>query len=44
MGSPTQDADGHPIPMFVPGTSRIQNWRATRGLHDWLSGTYVVKE
>lgn len=30
-GTPVLDADGSLIPLFVPGVSRIQNWRATRG-------------
>ena len=30
-GTPVLDAQGNLIPMFVPGISRIQNWRATRG-------------
>ncbi len=30
-GVPAQDADGHPIPMFVPGTTRVQRWIPHRG-------------
>jgi hypothetical protein len=30
-GTPMQDADGHPIPMFVPGTTRVQRWIPHRG-------------
>jgi hypothetical protein len=30
-GVPVQDADGHPIPMFVPGTTRVQRWIPHRG-------------
>ena len=30
-GVPLQDADGHPIPMFVPGTTRVQRWIPHRG-------------
>jgi hypothetical protein len=30
-GTPVLDGQGRLIPQFVPGTSRIQNWRATRG-------------
>src|SRR5688572_14587789 len=30
-GAPMQDADGHPIPMFVPGTTRVQRWIPHRG-------------
>ncbi|MBA3886241.1 MAG: TonB-dependent receptor [Acidobacteria bacterium] len=30
-GSPVLDANNKPIPVFVPGQSRIQNWIATRG-------------
>ena len=30
-GVPMQDADGHPIPMFVPGTTRVQRWIPHRG-------------
>jgi hypothetical protein len=30
-GAPLLDADGHPIPTFVPGTSRVQRWIPHRG-------------
>lgn len=30
-GSPVFDDQGRLIPTFVPGVSRVQNWRATRG-------------
>jgi hypothetical protein len=30
-GAPVLDADGHPVPMFVPGTSRVQRWIPHRG-------------
>jgi hypothetical protein len=30
-GVPELDADGHPIPMFVPGFSRVQRWIPHRG-------------
>jgi hypothetical protein len=30
-GVPVQDDDGHPIPMFVPGTTRVQRWIPHRG-------------
>jgi hypothetical protein len=30
-GAPVLDADGYLIPLFVPGTSRIQRWIAHRG-------------
>ena len=30
-GVPMQDADGHPVPMFVPGTTRVQRWIPHRG-------------
>jgi outer membrane receptor protein involved in Fe transport len=30
-GAPVQDADGHPIPLFVPGTTRVQRWIPHRG-------------
>lgn len=30
-GAPVLDQGGNLIPVFVPGVSRIQNWRATRG-------------
>ena len=47
-GRPALDAQGRVIPLFVPGTSRVDNWLATRGarinintssfyLHDRLS-------
>lgn len=30
-GVPVQDADGHPIPMFVPNFTRVQRWIPHRG-------------
>ena len=30
-GKPVVDAEGVPIPTFVPGVSRVENWLATRG-------------
>lgn len=30
-GVPVQDADGHPVAMFVPGVTRIQRWTPHRG-------------
>lgn len=30
-GAPVQDAQGHPIPLWVPGESGSQNWIASRG-------------
>jgi hypothetical protein len=30
-GRPVLDADGHPMPLFVPGTSRLQRWIPHRG-------------
>jgi hypothetical protein len=30
-GVPVLDADGHPIPMFVPNVSRVQRWIPHRG-------------
>ena len=30
-GAPVLDADGHPIAMFVPNTSRVQRWIPYRG-------------
>ena len=30
-GVPVQDADGHPIPQFVPNVTRIQRWIPYRG-------------
>lgn len=30
-GAPVLDANQKPIPVFVPGSSRIENWLATRG-------------
>jgi hypothetical protein len=30
-GAPALDADGHPIPVFVPGTSRVERWIPHRG-------------
>jgi hypothetical protein len=30
-GVPVLDADGHPIPTFVPGVSRVQRWIPHRG-------------
>jgi hypothetical protein len=30
-GKPVVDAQGVPIPVFVPGTSRVQNWMPTKG-------------
>ena len=30
-GAPILDSDGHPVPLFVPGTSRVQRWIPHRG-------------
>ena len=30
-GAPVLDGDGHPIPQFIPGTSRVQRWIPLRG-------------
>ena len=30
-GAPILDGDGHPIPLFVPGFSRVQRWIPHRG-------------
>jgi hypothetical protein len=30
-GVPMQDAEGHPIPLFVPGVTRVQRWIPHRG-------------
>src|SRR5918992_747260 len=30
-GVPSVDSDGHPIPQFVPGTTRVQRWIPHRG-------------
>jgi hypothetical protein len=30
-GVPVQDADGHPIPQFVPNVTRVQRWIPQRG-------------
>ncbi len=30
-GVPVLDGDGHPVPMFVPGVSRVQRWVPYRG-------------
>jgi outer membrane receptor protein involved in Fe transport len=30
-GVPVQDADGHPIPLFVPNSTRVQRWIPHRG-------------
>ncbi|PYR69608.1 MAG: hypothetical protein DMF88_05530 [Acidobacteria bacterium] len=30
-GKPAVDADGVPVPVFIPGTSRVQNWIPTKG-------------
>ena len=30
-GVPVLDADGHPVPMFVPGVTRVQRWIPHRG-------------
>lgn len=30
-GVPVQDADGHPIPLFAPGATRVQRWIPHRG-------------
>ncbi len=38
-GAPVLDADGHPIPQFVPGTSRVQRWIPHRGAEFNLATT-----
>jgi hypothetical protein len=38
-GAPILDADGHPIPLFVPGTSRVQRWIPHRGAEFNLTTT-----
>jgi hypothetical protein len=42
-GVPVQDADGHPIPMFVPGTTRVQRWIPHRGaeFNETTTSAYV---
>ena len=30
-GAPVVDSKGTPVPIFVPGTTRLENWLATRG-------------
>ncbi|HKY21717.1 MAG TPA: TonB-dependent receptor [Vicinamibacterales bacterium] len=30
-GAPVLDVEGHPVPQFVPGTSRVQRWIPHRG-------------
>jgi len=38
-GAPILDADGHPIPLFVPGVSRVQRWMPSRGAEFNLTTT-----
>ncbi len=38
-GVPVLDADGHPIPQFVPGFSRVQRWIPHRGAEFNLTTT-----
>jgi hypothetical protein len=38
-GAPVVDRDGHPIPLFVPGTSRVQRWIPHRGAEFNLTTT-----
>jgi outer membrane receptor protein involved in Fe transport len=38
-GAPALDADGHPIPLFVPGVSRVQRWIPHRGAEFNLTTT-----
>jgi hypothetical protein len=42
-GVPVQDADGHPIPLFVPGVTRVQRWIPYRGaeFHQTTTSAYV---
>jgi hypothetical protein len=40
-GAPVLDAEGHPIPLFVTGTSRVQRWLPHRGAEFNLTTTSV---
>ena len=42
-GVPDQDAEGHPVPQFVPGTTRVQKWIPHRGakFHQNTTSAYV---
>jgi outer membrane receptor protein involved in Fe transport len=42
-GIPVQDADGHPIPQFVPGFTRVQRWIPHRGaeFNETTTSAYV---
>ena len=42
-GVPVQDADGHPIPMFVPNFTRVQRWIPYRGaeFNETTTSAYV---
>ena len=42
-GVPVQDADGHPIPQFVPGFTRVQRWIPYRGaeFNETTTSAYV---
>ncbi len=40
-GAPILDGDGHPIPLFVPGFSRVQRWIPHRGAEFNLNTTSV---
>ncbi|MEO5740379.1 MAG: TonB-dependent receptor, partial [Vicinamibacterales bacterium] len=42
-GVPVQDADGHPIPLFVPGITRVQRWIPYRGaqFNETTTSAYV---
>ena len=40
-GAPMLDGDGHPIPLFVPGFSRVQRWIPHRGAEFNLNTTSV---
>ena len=42
-GVPVQDADGHPIAMFVPGVTRVQRWIPHRGaeFHQTTNSAYM---
>jgi len=42
-GVPVQDAEGHPIAMFVPGVTRVQRWIPHRGaeFHETTASAYM---
>lgn len=42
-GVPVQDAEGHPIPLFTPGVTRVQRWIPHRGaeFHQTTTSAYM---